>query len=119
MCPDTILLSPKHNYKTKVLPASLTNIDETMMLAGVDHITIAPALLRELAATPVKNHVVQSLFDKCFHEGDVPRLMEFADYESVWRMAFTRSGKGEGERKLSQVCCENMLFGVSYAIGTN
>lgn len=92
----------KNNQKTKVLPASLTNIDEIMILAGVNHITIAPALLRELAATPVEGYAVQSIFDKSSEEEKVPSLINFAS-ESDWRIAFTRSGKGEGERKLSQV----------------
>ncbi|KAA8569274.1 hypothetical protein EYC84_000935 [Monilinia fructicola] len=91
----------KNNKKTKVLPASLTNIDEIMILAGVNHITIAPALLRELAATPVEGYAVQSIFDKSSEEEKVPSLINFAS-ESDWRIAFTRSGKGEGERKLSQ-----------------
>ncbi|ESZ96602.1 transaldolase [Sclerotinia borealis F-4128] len=92
----------KHNHKAKVLPASLTNIDEIMMLAGVDHITIAPALLRELAATSIQGYEVKSLFDGDLEVENVPLLMEFANYESGWRLDFTRSGKGEGERKLSQ-----------------
>ncbi|QSZ36571.1 hypothetical protein DSL72_006451 [Monilinia vaccinii-corymbosi] len=91
----------RNNHRTKVLPASLTNIDEVMMLAGVDHITIAPALLRELAATPVEGYAVKSIFDKSFEGETVPSSMNFAS-ESDWRIAFTRSGKGEGERKLSQ-----------------
>ncbi|KAI9641932.1 hypothetical protein NHQ30_009801 [Ciborinia camelliae] len=92
----------KHNLKTKVLPASLTHIDEIMMLAGVDHITIAPSLLRELAATPAEGYNVKSLFDRGNKEEDVSQILQFGDNESEWRMAFTRSGKGEGERKLSQ-----------------
>ncbi|KAG8526731.1 uncharacterized protein KY384_008160 [Bacidia gigantensis] len=37
-----------HNYRTKVLPASLTTPGDAMRLAGVDHMTVAPKILREL-----------------------------------------------------------------------
>ncbi|EDO02834.1 hypothetical protein SS1G_05311 [Sclerotinia sclerotiorum 1980 UF-70] len=102
LCHETQQFYRKNNLKTKVLPASLTNIDEIMMLAGVDHITIAPALLRELAATSVEGYTVKSLFDEVEKEELKYELREYAELESEWRIAFTRSGKGEGERKLSQ-----------------
>ena len=38
----------------KILPASLTTVSQCMALAGADHITISPPLLRELAQTPLK-----------------------------------------------------------------
>ena len=85
-----------------MLPASLTNIDEIMTLAGVDHITIAPALLRDLAATAVEGYAVKSLFDGNGQGESQPNVLEFGN-ESLWRISFTRSGKGEAERKLSQV----------------
>ncbi|CAD6444456.1 93cd2f4a-2b76-4ac1-8af5-373134889430 [Sclerotinia trifoliorum] len=102
LCHEIQQFYRKNNLKTKVLPASLTNIDEIMMLAGVDHITIAPALLRELAATSVEGYTVGSLFDEVEKEEIKYKLREYAEFESEWRIAFTRSGKGEGERKLSQ-----------------
>ncbi|KAF7889655.1 uncharacterized protein EAF02_002070 [Botrytis sinoallii] len=92
----------QNNLRTKVLPASLTNIDEIMTLAGVDHITIAPALLRDLAATAVEGYAVKSLFDGNEREKSQPTALEFDNDESLWRISFTRSGKGEAERKLSQ-----------------
>ncbi|TGO17565.1 hypothetical protein BTUL_0016g00280 [Botrytis tulipae] len=92
----------KNNLRTKVLPASLTNIDEIMTLAGVDHITIAPALLRDLAATAVEGYKVKSLFDGNEQKKSQPTALEFDNDESLWRISFTRSGKGEAERKLSQ-----------------
>ncbi|THV46031.1 hypothetical protein BGAL_0425g00080 [Botrytis galanthina] len=91
-----------NNLQTKVLPASLTNIDEIMTLAGVDHITIAPALLRDLAATAVDGYKVKSLFDGNDQKESQPTALEFDNDESLWRISFTRSGKGEAERKLSQ-----------------
>lgn len=73
------------------------------MLAGVNHITISPALLRELAATPVEGYKVKSIFDA--EDGKDLGLLQFGQDESKWRMAFTRNSRGEGERKLSQVSC--------------
>ncbi|WP_295384217.1 transaldolase [uncultured Thiodictyon sp.] len=40
----------RHGYQTVVMGASFRNIDEILALAGCDYLTIAPALLAELAA---------------------------------------------------------------------
>ncbi|KAI1393050.1 putative transaldolase [Hypoxylon trugodes] len=93
----------KIGSKTKVLPASLTSIQEVMMLAGVHHITVAPHLLTKLAETPANPW-----------EGDTGSVIqnqsqeEFSDYngiiedESAWRLAFTRSQEGKAEVKIIQ-----------------
>lgn len=92
--------------KTKVLPASLTSIDEVLVLAGVDHITIAPLLLAELAATPAEGY-----------QGDIGSVVKAAEEvdaiskdgyaailgdEGAWRLAFSRSEKGRSEGKIIQ-----------------
>lgn len=92
--------------KTKVLPASLTSIDEVLVLAGVDHITIAPLLLAELAATPAEGY-----------QGDIGSVVKAAEKvdaiskdryapilrdEAAWRLAFSRSEKGRSEGKIIQ-----------------
>lgn len=85
-----------------------------MMLAGVDHITISPKLLRELIDTVVDGYGVGSIFDAGEKEGENgEKVVGYGESESEWRMAFTRSGKGEGERKLSQVSERGcfLLFG--------
>ncbi len=72
-----------------------------MELAGADHITIAPGLLQELAITPASSLTTVSLF-----ENKTPAKIgkfAFEDRESEYRIAFTRSDGGEGERKLTQV----------------
>ena len=43
-----------HGYKTVVMGASFRNMGEIVALAGCDRLTIAPALLKELAATQGK-----------------------------------------------------------------
>lgn len=50
----------EHGYKTTVMGASFRNIGEITALAGVDRLTIGPALIEELAAT----------------QGDLPRLLK-------------------------------------------
>lgn len=74
-----------------------------MALAGVHHITIAPALLRELAAAPASSNATTSLFDNTPATYEPHPLLAFKDDEAAYRLAFTRSSNGEGERKLSQV----------------
>jgi transaldolase len=92
----------KHGFKTQVLPASLTSTEEIMALAGVHHITIAPGLLVQLAEAEASANGTTSLFDAVPEEKDL--FVSFKDDEKAFRIAFTRSVGGEGERKLSQVC---------------
>ena len=97
----------QHGFTTKVLPASLTSINEIMLLAGVDHITIAPKLLRELASAetdPSNAPNLPSLFDEVKTSGDqIPPKLSFADNEDAFRMALTRDANGANEGKLIQV----------------
>jgi len=102
LCLETQRYYEKHNLKTQVLPASLTSTDEIMALAGVNHITIAPALLQQLATTLAPSDTA-SLFDQLPATFEPHPLLVFGKDESAFRIAFTRSGKGEGKRKLSQV----------------
>ena len=85
-----------------------------MLLAGVDHITIAPKLLRELAATevdPADAVKLPSLFDEGRVSAEqVPEKMSFVNDEDAFRMAVTRDADGVNEGKLIQVCWgEGML----------
>ncbi|KAH8599772.1 hypothetical protein B0O99DRAFT_610389 [Bisporella sp. PMI_857] len=84
---------------TQVLPASLTSTDEVMALAGVHHITIAPSLLQLLASMPA-TEIPPSVFDGLRLEPGTFPLLSFVQDEAAYRIAFTRSGNGEGERKL-------------------
>lgn len=96
------------NAKTRVLPASLTSTSEIYALAGVDHITIAPGLLAQLAeANPTPE--VESLFNvgAAAGTGDVGKegKESLVNDESAYRMSFTRDLHGASEEKLSQVSC--------------
>lgn len=120
-----------HALPTQVLPASLTSAAECMRLAGAQHITIAPALLRELAATPVaadspaaKAH---SLYDDpSLAHAPVPPKLSYLGDEAGWRIAFTRANKGREEGKLSyaintfcdmQVALEKVMQAVISSLG--
>lgn len=100
--------------QTQVLPASLTSTNEIFALAGVQHITIAPGLLEELAK-PLEGKVpVESLFDSpAVVEGAVPgKEVSYVNDESGYRIAFTRDAGGLSEEKLTQVSYILLILGV-------
>lgn len=84
------------------MPASLTSIEEIFTLAGVDHITIAPPLLEQLAQ-PGSAPTTQSLFDRDLLTVEVPSKISFVNDPSAYRVAFSRDQGGAGEEKLTQV----------------
>lgn len=105
--------------KTKVLPASLTSIDDVLQLAGVDHITVAPALLAELAATPTEGYkgkigsaVKSTKQPKELEVGGIGKNMyaQILEDEGAWRLAFSRSEEGRNEGKIIQAI--NIFFGM-------
>ncbi|KAL3418791.1 Transaldolase 2 [Phlyctema vagabunda] len=102
LCFETQRYYEKHNLKTQVLPASLTSTAEIMALAGVNHITISPPLLRQLANAPASSNATPSLFDNTATTFVTHALTSYAQDEAGFRIAFTRRDNGEGERKLSQ-----------------
>ncbi|KAK5943162.1 hypothetical protein PMZ80_004168 [Knufia obscura] len=81
----------KHGHMTKVLPASLISVDECMSLAGVDHMTIAPALLQQLSEAPAREQSTIEAVDV----SDVDDSMD----EKAFRMSMTRRDGGRGEIK--------------------
>jgi transaldolase len=97
--------------KTRVLPASLTSIEEVMRLAGSHHITVSPPLLAELAATPAEGWKSADLVGDVFKtagdraapvSADGVLLSAIVGDESSWRLAFTRSQQGGCEVKIIQ-----------------
>ncbi|KAI0126299.1 transaldolase [Xylariales sp. AK1849] len=96
--------------KTQVLPASLTSIQEVMMLAGVHHITVSPPLLIRLAETPANPW--EGDMGSVFKHRDERQLGDYEsilDDEAAWRLAFTRSQEGKSEVKNIQainIFCE-------------
>lgn len=120
-----------HGFKTEVLPASLTSAAECMRLAGAQHITIAPALLRELAATQAGSDAeaakAHSLYDDpSLAHAPVPPKLSFLEDEAGYRIAFTRANKGREEEKLTyaintfcdmQLALEKVLKAVIASLG--
>lgn len=107
-----------HGFKTEVLPASLTSAAECMRLAGAQHITIAPALLRELAATQAGSDAeaakAHSLYDDpSLAHAPVPPELSFLEDEAGYRIAFTRANKGREEEKLTYVSFWSAAFCVT------
>ncbi|KAF5544767.1 transaldolase [Fusarium mexicanum] len=95
-----------HSFRTQVLAASLTSVDEVMQLAGIQHVTISPNLLNGLASTQLSTW--NGKLGEHFAQGPANKSWETKDYnalvrdESSWRMAFTRSGFGTSEGKIIQ-----------------
>lgn len=100
-------------YKTIVLPASLTSVEECMSLAGADAITISPPLLRGLSedgwrAEKNRKGRWPSLFDdevteeKRRKEEEEWRLLEEVEVQEKFRMMVTRRDGGRQEEKLIQ-----------------
>ena len=77
-----------------------------MVLAGVDHITIAPKLLHKLASTktdPSESADTKPAIERIKAEW-TPSRFSYADDEAAFRMAMTREANGASEGKLIQVC---------------
>ncbi|KAI1463252.1 putative transaldolase [Daldinia caldariorum] len=93
----------KIGSRTRVLPASLTSIQEIMKLAGAHHITVAPDLLTKLAETPADSWEGEtgSVF-KGKAEEEAGNYSDIVEDESAWRLAFTRSQEGRAEVKIIQ-----------------
>ena len=94
-----------YQHRTKVLPASLVCAEDAMRLAGVQHITIAPHILQELATTKFDPdlRVTNSLFDGPF-SGERWSISSFADNVEAFRTALSQEDEGMGEKRLKQVC---------------
>ena len=105
-CREAQAYYTNHEFRTQVLAASLTSVDEVMQLAGIQHITISPNLLNGLASTELSawngklgDYFAQGPDNKSWETGDYNALVRD---ESKWRMAFTRSGFGTSEGKIIQ-----------------
>ena len=79
-----------------------------MILAGVDHITIAPRLLHELASAetgPLESADTRAAIEQLKAARDwTPSRFSYADDEAAFRIAMTREANGASEGKLIQVC---------------
>ncbi|WP_413740060.1 transaldolase [Sodalis sp. RH14] len=70
----------EHGYDTVVMGASFRNVGEIIELAGCDRLTIAPPLLKELAATE------GALERKLSYTGEIkPRPAKLTEAEFLWQ----------------------------------
>ncbi|KAL8736145.1 MAG: hypothetical protein Q9181_002510 [Wetmoreana brouardii] len=89
------------SLSTKVLAASLTSVEEVMALAGIDHITLPPPLLKQLVNSPLSDKQ-PSLFDQRLDDEQsfsLPLIETKDDFDRALRM----SKGGDNQRKLDQV----------------
>lgn len=95
-----------NSCRTRVLAASLTSVDEVMQLAGVQHVTISPVLLKALASRAASGW--DGALGAYFAKGPSVKSWGAVDYaalardESAWRLAFARCGFGASEAKIVQ-----------------
>ncbi|KAF2420708.1 transaldolase [Tothia fuscella] len=110
---DIVLQAQKfyrqHQYATKVKACSVVNVEEVLKLAGVDAFTIAPALLRDLAASHTAPEEVRT--KSIFHaeaaengngKGSGPEKRPSVNKEVAWRDAYAKSDNGKGRVKTTQ-----------------
>lgn len=96
-----------NNQRTRVLAASLTSVEEVLQLAGVHHVTISPILAKELSffdATTANSSNLGEYFAITLpaENLDPAKYSTILENESSWRLAFTRSGFGTSEGKITQ-----------------
>lgn len=95
------------NSPTKVLPASLTSVEEIFCLAGVDHLTISPGLLTQLTQPYVGD--VKSLLDI---EPTLP--IPAQEYSLIsdpgnYQIRFARDLGGASQIKLTEVRMDTLI----------
>jgi transaldolase len=81
------------------------SIDELVMLAGVDALTIAPTVLKELAATerPQEELESMSLFAKTAKATKDASYPSYIDSEDQYRVHFAAGEGGKAQFKTAQV----------------
>lgn len=121
------------DIKTQVLPASLTSIQEVMMLAGSHHITVSPPLLKKLAETPADPWADAGLTGSVMATAEVKDaarkwggLQEggnkgMLEGEKAWKDAFAASMDGKAKAKIVQavdIFCEKQegLEGIARSV---
>jgi len=120
--------------KTQVLPASLTSIQEVMMLAGSHHITVSPPLLKKLAETPADPWADAGLTGSVMATAEVKDAArtwgglqeegnkKILEDEKAWKDAFAASMGGKAKAKIVQAVdffCEKQegLEGIARTVG--
>lgn len=94
------------SYQTRVKAAGGLTVEEVLAIAGVDSLTIAPALLRTLSEADELEETAKdmSLFGKeASTEAKQPKRLSFMNDEAKFREAFSKADGGQGVIKTKQV----------------
>ncbi|OQE28197.1 hypothetical protein PENFLA_c005G02849 [Penicillium flavigenum] len=94
----------QNSLPTRVKACVTLSIDELIMLAGVDALTIAPTVLKELAATerPQEELEGMSLFAKTAKATEAVSYPSYIDSESGYRVNFAAREGGKAQFKTAQ-----------------
>ncbi|KAI4160351.1 MAG: hypothetical protein LQ342_005847 [Letrouitia transgressa] len=94
------------SYQTRVKAAGGLTVEEMLAIAGVDSLTIAPALLRTLSEADELEETAKdmSLFEKgASTEAKQPKRLSFINDEAKFREAFSKADGGQGVTKTRQI----------------
>ncbi|CRL18710.1 Transaldolase [Penicillium camemberti] len=94
----------QNSLPTRVKACVTLNLDELIMLAGIDALTIAPKVLKVLAATERPQDEVESmsLFAKTAKATEIVKYPSYIDSESQYRVHFAASEGGKAQFKTAQ-----------------
>jgi hypothetical protein len=93
----------------------LTSVEEIYFLAGVDHLTIAPHLLSQLAQPYAGN--VNSLFDVAPTLPIPAKGVSFMNDSGSYQITFARDLGGASQIKLTEVCTLCIIYSWIFADG--
>ncbi|KGO68532.1 Aldolase-type TIM barrel [Penicillium italicum] len=94
----------QNSLPTRLKACVTLNIDELIMLAGIDALTIAPKVLKVLAATERPHDEVErmSLFPQTAKVTEAVNYPSYIDSESQYRIHFAASEGGKAQFKTAQ-----------------
>ena len=93
--------------------AGFLTVDEAMTVAGVDSLTVAPALLHTLSKAEDSEETLakRSLFNKkTTSQEQKGERISFIDDESKFKQAFAKSDIGKGQVKTQKVAANRILL---------
>ncbi|OQE36060.1 hypothetical protein PENCOP_c012G03524 [Penicillium coprophilum] len=104
-----VCMQAQQFYRQKSLPTRVKacvtlNLDEIIMLAGIDALTITPQVLKDLAATERPQEEVEgmSLFGRPAKATEPVTYPSYIDCESQYRIHFAASEGGKAQFKTAQ-----------------
>ncbi|OQD95135.1 hypothetical protein PENSOL_c022G10295 [Penicillium solitum] len=94
----------QNSLPTRVKACVTLNLDELIMLAGIDALTIAPKVLKVLTSTERPKEEMESmfLFAKTAKVTEIVKYASYIDCESQYRVHFAASEGGKAQFKTAQ-----------------